>query len=165
MRTLALLATILTLALWISACEESEPTHTDPDGLVTFIAPDGWAVRSESNGTRFGRIQPESERSVLFVKAAESGEARTLEQLREIRLSQIRSQGSEIAIDKQGSMKGFTTWERLATSPPDSSRPWMHSIHLFSDGPHVEVGLIAAAEKHADYVDDLEAVANSIEVR
>ena len=165
MRTLALLATILTLALWISACGESEPTLTDPDGLVTFIAPDGWAVRSESNGTRLGRIQPESERSVLFVKATESGEGRTLEQLRETRLSQIRSQGSEIAIDKQGSMKGFTTWEKLATSPPDSSRPWMHSIHLFSDGPYVEVGLIATAEKHADYVDDLEAVATSIEAR
>jgi hypothetical protein len=39
----------------------------------------------------------------------------------------------------------------------------MHTIHLFSERLHVEVALITTADRHAAYVADLEAVAESIE--
>lgn len=160
-RALSFVLLIVTSGL-ISNCGGAGSGITDPDGLVRFSVPTGWEVRSEANGTRLGRIEPTSERTVLMVAARPMKEGRTPESLRERRISQIKAQNGELAIDRMGNRGGVPSWESLHESPPTSTRPWMHAIHVFPKGLHVEVALIASPDKYASYVPDLKSVADSI---
>lgn len=146
----------------IASCGGAGGGVTDPEGLVRFSVPAGWEVRSEANGTRLGRIEPASERTVLMVAARPMKEGRTPESVRELSISQIEAQNGELAIDRMGKRGGVSSWESLHESPPTSTRPWMHAIHLFPKGLHVEVALIASPDKYDNYVPDLETVADSI---
>jgi hypothetical protein len=160
-RALSFVALIVASGL-ISSCGGAGGGVPDPEGLVRFSVPAGWEVRSEANGTRLGRIEPASERTVLMVAARPLQAGRTPESLRERRVAQIKAQNGELTIDRMGKRSGVISWESLHESPPTSSRPWMHAIHLFPKGLHVEVALIASPDKYANYVPDLEAVAGSI---
>ena len=158
-RTLAVLTILSTL---VAGCGGGGSGVTDPDGLVRFTIPAGWEIRSEANGTRLGRIESADERTVLMVNARPLDEGETAASVRDLRISQIEAQSGELTIDRLDERAGVTTWESLHESPPDSTRPWMHAIHRFSPDLHVEVALIASPDKHADYVADLESVAESV---
>ena len=158
-RTLAVLSI---LSVVVAGCSGAGSGVTDPDSLVRFTIPSGWAVRSEANGTRLGRIEPAGERTVLMVTARPLDEGQSPASVRELRISQIAAQNGELTIDRMSDRAGVTAWESLHESPPNSTRPWMHTIHLFPSSLHVQIALLASPDKHADYVADLESVAESV---
>ena len=93
-------AIAMAFALLLVGCSGPSHTHSDPDGLVGFALPDGWAERSQSNGIRFGRADAPDARTVLAVSASARDPAHDLAAQRELRQSQIRATGQELRIDE-----------------------------------------------------------------
>jgi hypothetical protein len=136
--------------------------QTDPENLVEFRVPDGWAVKDTSHGIRFGRAASPGERTILSVKASRPGPTTTLESLRALALSQIRSQELALVTDKMQVVNGWNAWESVVDTSRSTPGAIMHSFRMLAKDCDVDVKLMAAKADYPRYKADLLALVQSI---
>lgn len=156
------LATIGALFLLVSGHTQAGVIQTDPQKLVTFSVPDGWAERTRSgDGIRFGRASAPQEPNVIAVTAAPRDPKRSIETQRSISRAQIEQQGARLVTDKTQEINGWKVWESVMETAGGASQI-MHTFYFFSANVQAEVRLIARKADYPKYQEDLLAVVKSL---
>ncbi len=133
-------------------------SYKDKEGLISFSIPEGWILKNESNGMRFGRADNPKERSTIVVNPKPRDSSQTLKRRQEISNKQIQAQDGEIITDKTYSKNGFLIGESEFELRIVSA----YSFDLFSDDFRVEVKLMASKEHYLKYISDIKSVVESI---
>ena len=149
------------LLLSFGAVVEAGDLRTDPQKLVTFTLPDGWAERNRSNGIRYGRADAPSDKTVLAVSAKPRDADFDAEKQRAITRSQIEMQGARLLVDKSQRINDWTVWESVMETSGESPLV-MHTFHFFSQDVQADVRLIATKATYPKYQEDLRAVVASL---
>ena len=158
------LAAIVPLFLFVNAGTEAGVMRTDPQKLVQFTVPEGWAERSSSDGIRFGRADAPGERTVLAVSASPRDPNRDIEKQRAISRAQIEQQGARLVVDKTQQINGWKVWESVMETSGGSGQV-MHTFHFFLQDVQAQALLIAKKADYPKYQEDLRAVVKSLRER
>jgi hypothetical protein len=165
MTSLLRLIAVFSLFLSFIGCSEASVTHADPQNLVAFKVPAGWAERDKSSGIRFGRADAPAERTVLSVLARPRDPKIDIAAQRAITHAQIQQQGFSMVVDRTQQINGWMVWESVMDATRGKAGPMMHTFQLFSQDLQVTISLIAEKSDYPKYQKDLLAVVQSLRKR